>query len=202
MKGRKVSDQTADMVCELRRRGLSLRKIAQRAKISKSSVYRLTKGISWEQDSVQPKCAEMEKIARTKQPARPMAAPEPWVQRAKTETVADEDKSWLDQARVRAMQNRTSRPVRSEEAVKERYVCLTVQSKEDSELDQAEAYVRRIPRVSRLYELVDFLNRMDAMRTDDPMAKYRELRKKALSSAVMMMRLSEKCGSRATPELE
>jgi transcriptional regulator with XRE-family HTH domain len=60
MKGRKVSDETPTMVRELRRRGLSLRKIAQRAKLSKTSVYRLTKGICWEQNLVQPRYSELE----------------------------------------------------------------------------------------------------------------------------------------------
>ena len=69
-------------------------------------------------------------------------------------------------------------------------MCLTVQDKEESELDQAEAYVRRMPFASKVYEHIDFVNLLDAMRSKDPLGEYRELRKKALSSAVIMLRLN------------
>jgi AcrR family transcriptional regulator len=86
MKGRRVSDETIVLVRQLRRRGLSLRGIARRARISKTSVHRLTKGT--------------ERIAtgdRTGQAVRQFAAPGTQVQGAK---IDDEGKSELDQLRA------------------------------------------------------------------------------------------------------
>jgi AraC-like DNA-binding protein len=191
MRGRRVSDETAGMVRELRRRGLSLRKIAQRAKISKSSVYRLTKGISWEQESVQPKSIEMEKIVtgdETEWAARRALALR--VPRAKLQA-AHEDRTWMDVAQAYFMQTRGICPLRPRDAMQEQHMRVTVQDKEDSELDQAEAYVKQMRYASKLYECVDFFNLLDAMRSEDPLEKYHELRKEALSSAVMMLRLNK-----------
>jgi hypothetical protein len=76
-------------------------------------------------------------------------------------------------------------------------VRLTVQDKEERELDQAEAYVRRMPYASKVYECVEFENLLDAMRSEDPSAKYHELRKKTLSFAVVMLRLEKMALPRA-----
>lgn len=198
MKGRRISDETARIVRELRRRGLSLRKIAQRARISKTSVYRLTKGISWEQHPVQPELAQADQIlerGRPEQAVRPIALPEPQVPRAKMGTL-DEEKSGLDQLRVCLMQNRILCPVRPEQAAKQQSVCLTVQDSEESELDEAEAYVRRMRFASKLYEQVDFLSLLEAMESKDPLGEYRELRKKTLSLAVIMLRINRMFRSR------
>ena len=191
MKGRRASEETAKMARELRRRGLSLRQIARRAKTLKSTVYRLTKGISWEQESIQPKHIEIGKTVAsdgTEASVHPIAALQ--VPRTKMET-AGEEKSWPDVAQDYFMQIRATCPLGSGDAAKEQHVRLTVQVKESSELDEAEAYVRRMPYASKVYECVEFENLLDAIQSKDPQATYRERRKKALSLAVVMLRLDK-----------
>jgi hypothetical protein len=61
---------------------------------------------------------------------------------------------------------------------------ITVQSREESELNEAEALVRRIPRTAKLYQAVDTINLDNAIRSEDPLRTYRELRRKALAPAV------------------
>jgi hypothetical protein len=63
---------------------------------------------------------------------------------------------------------------------------LRVQDKEESELDQAEAYVRRMPFASKLYESIDFQNRLDSLRSDDPLEEYKKRRKKSLSGIAIL----------------
>ena len=155
VKGRKISDEKALMVRALRRRGLSIRKIAERVKVSRSSVHRLTRGISWEEPPVRPLDLEI------KRPVQPR----------ETEQF------------VRSKQS----PVLPEQAGrKEQQVCLRVQDKEESELDQAEAYVRRMPFASKLYEHIDFQNRLDSLRSDDPLEEYKKRRKKSLSGIAIL----------------
>jgi len=191
MKGRKVSDETADIVRELRRRGLSLRQIARRAKISKSTVYRLTKGISWEQASpVQPRVIEMEKTAtddRTEWTApRAVGLPVP---RAKMEA-ADEDRwSWVDEAQSYFRQMCAIVPLRSHDAVQEQHLRVTVSDREESQLDEAEAYLRRTPILCKVYKCLELDNRLDAMQSEDPLRTYSELRRKALAPIVMILRI-------------
>jgi hypothetical protein len=156
MKGGRVSDETVMLVGQLGRRGLSLRGIAGRARISKTSVYRLTKRISWEQHPVQPICIETEKITtgrRTEHGVHLVAAPEPQARQAKAD---DEEKSGLGQFRTYLIRNRIMCPVRPQQAAKQQIVCLTVQDSEESELDEAEAHVRRMPIASKLYDHVEF----------------------------------------------
>jgi hypothetical protein len=198
MRGRRVSDETVMLVRELRRRGFSLRGIARRARISKTSVYRLTKGISWERPPVQPICIETEKIAtgeRTQQGVHLIAAPEPQARQAKTD---DEEKSELDQFRTYLIRNRIMcpPPPRPQHAGQQQIVCLTLQDSEESELDEAEAYVRRMPIASKFYDHVDFLSLLQAMESKDPLREYRELRKETLSPAVMMLRINKLLRSR------
>ena len=69
---------------------------------------------------------------------------------------------------------------------------MTVQSREESEPDEAEAYVRQIPNAAMMYQSLDTMNLMDAMRSEDPSRTYRELRRKALAPAVKMLPLLKK----------
>jgi hypothetical protein len=185
MRGRRISDETAEVVRELRRRGVSLRGIARRTKISKTSVYRLTKDIPWEHHSVQPTCIATGE--RTEQAAHLFTATRPQVPPAKMDS---QEKSGLNQLRAYLTQNPILCPVRRDQAQNQRYVCLRVLDSEEAELDEAEAYVKRMPFASELYEHVDFLSLLEAMRSKDPLREYRELRKKTLAPAAMMLRLN------------
>jgi transcriptional regulator with XRE-family HTH domain len=148
MKGRRASDDTATMVRELRRRGLSLRKIAQRAKVSKTSVYRLTKGIPWEQNSVQRRYLELDRVRdeRAEQAVRPISVLAPQVPRARIETV----------------------------------------SEDESDIDQAEAYLMQNRNLSLIYEIIDLQNRLDSLESDDPLEEYKRRRKKSLSGIAVL----------------
>jgi hypothetical protein len=199
MKGRKVSDGTARIVRELRHGGFSLRQIARRARTSKSTVYRLTKGISWEEDSLQPKHIETERILTgdgTDETARRAVTLQ--VPRAKVEA-AGEILSWMDVARTYYVQSRISRhtqtriisPLRSRDTVQERHMPATVQSREESELDEAKALLRRMPRAAEIYRIIDAMTFGDAMRSKDPLRTYRELRRKALAPAASALLLDK-----------
>jgi transposase-like protein len=110
VKGRKTSDEKAQMVGQLRRKGLSIRKIAGKVKVSKSTVHRLTRGISWEEPPARPVHLEIKRPfqprdAETAQLVRPIAAPEPQFPLATIEPV-DEEKYELDRAEAYLRQNR------------------------------------------------------------------------------------------------
>jgi transcriptional regulator with XRE-family HTH domain len=158
MRGRKASDETATIVRELRSRGLSLRKIAQRAKVSKISVYRLTKGISWEQNTVQPRYLELDGARdwRTERAVPLIPLPPPQVPRARTKTATEDE----------------------------------------SEIDQAEAYLMNNRNLAPLYEILDLQNRMASLRSDDPLGEYEKRRKKSLSGIAVLNGLWNKCQCR------
>lgn len=53
MRGRRISDEKIREARELRENGFSVRAIDRKLGISKRAAHRLTRGISWEDDSVQ-----------------------------------------------------------------------------------------------------------------------------------------------------
>jgi hypothetical protein len=183
MRGRKVSDETARIVRELRRQGLSLRQIERRTGVPKSTVFRLTEGIPWELDSLQPRRIGTE--ATVTDDGTEWASGRTvtfQVPRWRMETDG-EDRPWIRAARAYA-QTRLTSQLRSRDIAQEQHAPVTVQTREESELDEAEALLRRTPRVAKLYQTIDIMNLGEAMRSEDPLGTYRELRRKALAPAV------------------
>jgi hypothetical protein len=184
MKGRKVSDDTARIVRELRRQGLSLRQIARRAGTSKSTAYRLTKGIPWETAQSRPIETEVvmtgDETERASLRAVTLHVP-------RENGAAGEERPWIQAAKAArgyCIQRRLTSPLQSPNVAQEQRMPITVQSRDESELDEAEALVRRTPRTAKLYQAVDTINLDNAIRSDDPLRTYGELRRKALAPAV------------------
>jgi hypothetical protein len=91
----------------------------------------------------------------------------------------------MEAFRAYAREARVTPPVSPpRDLTQEQRVPLTVQSREEAELDEAEVLLKRqMPRAAGLYRTIDAINLGEAIRSEDPLRTYHELRRKALAPA-------------------